>query len=65
MITKTPYDEFMQEKFEKFWEIESFETKTVNDIVCDNFHKDICFREVESRYQVQLSCPAIVIAKPK
>lgn len=42
-------------KIEKFWEIESFETKIINDIVCDNFHKDICFREGESRYLVQLS----------
>ena len=40
----------------EFWEIESFENKTINDIVCDNFYKDICFKEGESRYQVQLSC---------
>ena len=39
MITKTPYDEFMQEKIEKFWEIESFEIKTTNYFVYDNFRK--------------------------
>lgn len=37
------------------WEIESFETKTTNDIVCDNFCKYIHFDKGDSKYQVQLT----------
>ena len=51
----------VQEKFEKFWETESFETKTTNDIVYDNFYNNIPFNEGESRYQVSLPPPLKMI----
>ena len=38
----------IQEKFEKFWEIESLETKITNDILHDKFCNSICFPEGES-----------------
>ena len=38
----------IQEKFEKFWKIESFETKITNDILHDKFCNGIGFTEGES-----------------
>ena len=49
-ITEIPNNE--REKIKKFWEIESFESKTTNDIVYDNFFSDVSFTEGESRYKV-------------
>ena len=49
-IVEIPDNERMQKEPEKFWQIESFETKTTN--VCEISCSDILFNEDESMYQV-------------
>ena len=49
-IAEIPDNERIQKKLEKFWQIESFETKTTN--VCEISCNDILFNEDESMYQV-------------
>ena len=49
-IAEIPDNERIQKKLEKFWQIESFETKTTN--VCEISCNDILFNEDKSVYQV-------------
>ena len=51
-IAEIPDNERIQKKLEKFWQIESFETKTTN--VCEISCNDILFNEDKSVYQVWL-----------
>ena len=49
-IAEIPDNERVQKKLEKFWQIESFETKTTN--MCEISCNDILFNKDKSMYQV-------------